>query len=265
MSVRVTILGSGTSTGVPMLSCSCTACTSTDSRDRRLRSSLLISVAGRNVVIDTTPEFRIQMLRADVGSLDAVLLTHSHADHIQGFDDLRAFTMGTDKRIPVYGASHTLAHIREHFRYIWESEQVGGGVPQVDLRAVDAPFEVAGLAVEPIPVRHGCLDVFGYRFADCAYISDVSDIPESSMERLQGLKLLILDAVRYRPHSTHFHLEAAKQVARRLAPAKTVFTHLNHDFVHAELVEQLPAGMDAAYDGMQFELDPVPKGCGQTF
>ncbi|MFW5803270.1 MAG: MBL fold metallo-hydrolase, partial [Verrucomicrobiota bacterium] len=254
MIVRVTILGSGTSTGVPMLGCTCAACRSTDPRDQRLRSSLLISVDGRNLVIDTTPEFRIQMLRANVSGLDAVMLTHSHADHIHGFDDLRAFTMGTDVRIPVYGASHTLAHIREHFRYIWESEQVGGGVPQVDLHAVDGPFEAAGLTIEPIPVWHGRLAVFGFRFADCAYISDVSAIPDSSMDRLRGLRLLIIDAVRYRPHSTHFHLEAAKRVARRLAPAKTVFTHLNHDFVHAELVDQLPADMDAAYDGMQFDL-----------
>lgn len=254
MSVRITMLGSGTSTGVPMLGCSCSACTSKDPRDWRLRSSLLISVDGRNAVIDTTPEFRIQMLRANVNALDAVLLTHSHADHIHGFDDLRAFTMGTDKRIPVYGAPHTLAYIREHFRYIWESEQVGGGVPQVDLRAIDTSFEVAGLTFEPIPVWHGRLAVFGFRFADCAYISDVSCIPDSSMDRLRGLKLLIIDAVRYRPHSTHFHLDAAQRVARRLAPAKTVFTHLNHDFLHAELINQLPADMDAAYDGMQFDL-----------
>ncbi len=252
-SFTFTFLGSGTSTGIPMLACDCETCTSSDPRDQRYRSSALISWAGKNIVIDTTPEFRLQMLRAKARTLDAVLLTHSHADHINGLDDLRQFTFGSSRRIPVYGNPETMDWIRQHYNYIWEPRQVGGGLPKITLNPVHSPFECAGLTVTPIPVLHGIITIYGYRIGNLAYISDVSAIPEDSMEQLRGIDILVLDAVRYRRHATHFHLEAAIQAAQAIGPKQTVFTHLNHDFRHRRLVDELPDGMTAAYDGMQLE------------
>jgi len=233
-----------------MLACQCPTCLSPDPRDQRLRSSVLLRWSNTVVVVDTTPEFRLQMLRANPPSLDAVLLTHNHADHVHGFDDLRAFTFGSDRKIPVYGSSSTLRWVREHFRYIWEAEQIGGGLPKVDLRSVEAPFVIAGVEITPVPVKHGILDIYGYRIGDLAYISDVSHIPESSFALLQGVRTLILDAVRRRPHATHFHLEAALEAAHRLGAERTYLTHLNHDYLHADLEAELPPGVAPAYDGL---------------
>jgi len=250
MDIEITILGSGTSTGVPMLACDCATCTSDDPRDRRYRASLLVRWADHAVVIDTTPEFRLQMLRAGVCQLDAVLLTHTHADHVHGLDDLRPYSYRHGRAIPVYGAPDTLAWVRRHFSYIWEATQAGGGLPKIELLPVTGPFTAAGLPVLPIPVRHGALEVYGYRIGDMAYLSDVSEIPEPAWPLLRGLRLFIVDAVRYRPHATHFHLDAAVAVARRVGAALTVFTHLNHDFLHRRLEAELPAGMVPAYDGL---------------
>jgi len=248
--IELTILGSGTSTGVPMLACQCPTCLSTDPRDQRMRSSILLRWSDTAVVVDTTPEFRLQMLRVNPLSLDAVLLTHNHADHVHGFDDLRAFTFGSDRRIPVYGSPLTLGWVREHFGYIWEAKQIGGGLPKVDLRPVEAPFVIADVEIIPVPVKHGVLDIYGYRIGDLAYISDVSHIPESSFALLRGVRTLILDAVRRRPHATHFHLEAALTAARRVGGEQTYLTHLNHDYLHADLEGELPPGVAPAYDGL---------------
>ena len=248
--IELTILGSGTSTGVPMLACQCPTCLSTDPRDHRMRSSVLLRWNETAVVIDTTPEFRLQLLRAEQRSLDAVLLTHNHADHIHGFDDLRAFTFGRDRGIPVFGHPETLRWMREHFRYIWEAKQIGGGLPKVELRPVEAPFSLGGVHVVPILVKHGILDIYGYRIGDIAYISDVSHIPESSFALLKGVRTLILDAVRRRPHATHFHLDAAVAAARRVQADQTYLTHLNHDFLHGDLAAELPPGIAPAYDGL---------------
>lgn len=254
MHVTVHILGSGTSTGVPMLACRCPTCTSQDPRDTRWRASVLLSWNGRRTVIDTTPEFRLQMLRARADTLDAVLLTHSHADHINGFDDLRQFRFGSPDPVPVYGSPETLDWIRHHFSYIWRAPCQGGGLPKVDLRPLTGPVELHGLHIVPIPVRHGALTVYGYRVGGFAYLSDVSAIPPAAAALLRGLDVLVLDAVRYRPHDTHFHLEQAVAVARELGPARTLFTHLNHDFLHARLAAELPPGMAPAWDGLEFTV-----------
>jgi len=183
--------------------------------------------------------------------LDAVMLTHNHADHIHGLDDVRPFCFLQHTSIPLYGSPDTLGWIRQYYAYIWESKQKGGGLPKVDLCPVENEFDLFGLGIRPLPVLHGNLPIYGYRFGDCAYISDVSDIPETTLAMLAGVKTLILDAVRYQPHSTHFHLDAAVDIARRINAEQTYFTHMNHDFVHEQLCRELPEGMAPAYDGLK--------------
>ncbi len=269
----LTFLGTGTSVGVPMVGCSCPACRSTDPRDNRMRSSVLMQwhepipdasaendslnqpdqpeQIARTAVIDTTPEFRLQLLREKIMRLDAVLVTHNHADHIHGLDDVRPFCFLHKISIPIYGPPNALEWIRKHYAYIWESIQKGGGLPKVDLYPVENDFDLFGLRVTPLPVMHGILPIYGYRFGDCAYISDVSKIPDETFSLLKGLKTLIVDAVRYLPHSTHFHLDAAIDAARRIGAEQTYFTHMNHDFIHERLCQELPESMAPAYDGLK--------------
>ncbi len=251
MNITLEILGSGTSTGIPMLACQCRTCTSADPRDQRFRASALIRWGSESVVIDTTPEFRLQMLRADVRQLSAVLLTHNHADHIHGFDDLRAYAFAGSGPVPIYGSPETIEWVRNHFSYIWDAKQAGGGLPQVELRPVVTEFEFRGLRIVPVPLKHGILDVYGYRVGNLAYLSDLSELPAVSLPLLRGVEILVVDAVRYRPHSTHLHLQAAIDLARQLKVTQTVFTHLNHDFLHAVLEAELPPGMMPAFDGLK--------------
>lgn len=255
MRIELTVLGSGTSVGVPMVGCRCATCTSPDPRDRRMRASVMLRWGEeegkeRILVIDTTPEFRLQMLRVAAPRLDAVLLTHHHADHIHGLDDIRPYCFLQNQAIPIYGPPATLTWVRQHYAYIWEAKQEGGGLPRVELFPVEREFSVGSVTITPIPVFHGIEPVYGYRIGDLAYLSDVSSIPESSLGMLRGIRILFLDAVRYTPHPTHFHLEAAVEMAKRLAPEQTFLTHLNHDFLHARLEQELPPGIAPAYDGL---------------
>ncbi len=254
MSTEVLFLGTGTSTGVPMLGCGCPACTSLDPRDSRTRASLLVRRGGRELVVDTTPEFRIQMLRAGAGAPEGVLLTHSHADHVHGFDDLRQYSLVYGYKMPVYGSPQTLDWIRRHFSYIWDAPQVGGGLPNVELCSVTGTFTAAGMCITPLPVKHGGLDVYGYRIGPVAYISDVSYIPPETEALLQDLDVLILDAVRYKPHHTHLNLQQALDAVAKLRPRFAYLTHMNHDFVHRLLEQELPEGVAAAYDGLRFSV-----------
>jgi len=251
MNIRIVILGSGTSTGVPMITCNCATCQSDDQHDKRLRASVLLQWPGCSAVIDATPDFRQQMLHNQVRRLDALLLTHNHADHVHGLDDLRQYTLGTDKRIPVYGMPETLQWVRRHFSYIWESTQVGGGLPQIDLQPVTAPFKLGNCEIVPIPAWHGTMPVYGYRIGDFAYITDVSAIPDSSLPLLSGIRTLVLDAVRYRPHATHLHVDAAVQLAQRLNVEQTWLTHICHHIRHRELAASLPPGIAPAYDNLE--------------
>ncbi|MEM7482815.1 MAG: MBL fold metallo-hydrolase [Acidobacteriota bacterium] len=251
MSLRATLVGTGTSTGVPVIGCRCEVCTSPDPRNRRLRTSLSLERAdGRRLWIDTTPDFRQQALGQGVDRLDAVLFTHAHADHIYGLDDLRAVNFRQKSSIPCYGARRTLETLRAYFAYIFEPGQEGGGKPQIDLRQIDGPFEVIGLSVIPVPVRHGSWEVLGFRFGDFAYVTDCNFIPEASFDLLAGVEVLVLGALRHRPHSTHFTLEEGLAVARRLAVRRVFFTHLSHEIDHAAVERSMPPEASLGYDGL---------------
>ncbi|MGB2625213.1 MAG: bifunctional riboflavin kinase/FAD synthetase [Candidatus Acidiferrum sp.] len=256
--MRLTVLGSGTSMGVPTLGCHCAVCRSTDPRDNRLRPSVILSHAQQNVIIDTTPDFRTQALRAEVDRLDAVLLTHAHADHILGFDDLRPYNMRQGSAMPVYGTEETFRTIRRVFSYVFENKPTLSSVPSVRLHEVKGPFELMGIPFIPVPLLHGEMDVLGYRFGRAAYLTDFSRLPESSVELLEDLDDLILDALRDLPHPMHQTVEQALALIDRLKPRRAWFTHIAHDLPHAETNKRLASAgyphVQLAYDGLQFEV-----------
>jgi phosphoribosyl 1,2-cyclic phosphate phosphodiesterase len=255
MSLRVTLLGSGTSTGVPVIGCRCRVCTSTDPRNRRLRPGLKLETGGGTLLVDTPTDLRLQALRFGLDRLDGVIFTHSHADHIFGLDDIRIFNFRQRRPIPCYGSGETLAAIRRAFAYAFETGQEGGGKPQLDLIEVREPFSVLGRRVEPVPVWHGEMEVFGYRFGPFAYVTDCNRIPEESYARLQGVEVLILDALRYRPHPTHFSIADAVEAAARIGARRTILTHLAHEVDHAAPEFPLPPGVELGYDGLAFDVD----------
>ncbi len=256
LGLRVSVLGCGTSTGVPVVGCSCAVCLSGKERNIRLRPSILLEAAGQVILIDTATDLRLQCLRAGVQRIDAVLYTHAHADHILGLDDLRPYNFKQGHEIPCYGSARTLNGLKQTFSYVFdERPSEGGGKPRLLPCTIEAgPFEARGLGFEAIPLVHGSLEVFAYRRGAFAYVTDCNSIAESSLERLEGLDILILDALRYRPHPTHFSLEEAISVATRLGARQTYFTHLSHDLDYYDPAFPLPPGMELAYDGLQFEL-----------
>lgn len=249
------MLGSGTSAGVPVIGCRCAVCTSSDPRNRRMRPGVLLELAAGNLLIDTSPDFREQALRFAIPRVDAVLYTHSHADHVFGLDDLRIFNFLQRAPIPCFGSPETMARMRQIFTYVFEDGQEGGGKPKLELHPVTAPFELLGETVVPVPVEHGEMPVYGYRIGPFACVTDVSAIPESSYELLGGLDLLVLSALRYRPHPTHFSFAEAIAAARRIGARRTLFTHIAHDVDHARPELALPSGMEIGHDGLVVELD----------
>lgn len=250
--MRITILGSGTSTGVPAVGCICRVCSSIDERDKRMRACALFETGGNRILVDTGPEFRIQALRAGISTLDAVLYTHNHADHINGIDDLRMISLHTGRAVECYGGGHTMAHLRQAFRYIWEAEDLGGGLPMLNLNAVSGEFEAGGVRITAIPVVHGKNPVFGYRIGKAAYLPDVKEIPEESLSRLGGLEILILDALRLETHPTHLCLSESIEQAKKIGAKRTYFTHIAHSLgLHAEVSRTLPKGMELAYDTLE--------------
>ena len=249
-------LGTGTSHGVPMIGCDCDVCRSTDPRDSRLRSSICLEGdAGERVLIDTTTDLRAQALRADLRRVDAILFTHSHADHVMGLDDVRRFNMLSRSAMPIFGSRATLEDLRRTFAYVFRSDAPrGGGVPDLRLWPIDGPFCLAGFEIQPIPVQHGPWEVLAFRTGRFAYVTDCNHIPPASFEKLAGVEVLVLDALRRRPHPTHFSLDEAIAAARVVRARETWFTHIAHDLGHAETSRGLPAGMALAYDGLVLEL-----------
>lgn len=254
--IRIVVLGSGTSVGVPTIGCHCAVCMSTDPRDARLRPSILVVYEGKNILIDTTPDFRTQALRVGLNHLDAVLFTHAHADHVMGLDDVRPFNFRQSGRIPLYASADTLASIERIFSYIFEKAERKTNIPQIETRVLDgAGVDVHGLKFTPVPVMHGDRAIYGFRFGQAAYLTDHSSIPESSMEMLRGLDVLFLDALRYKPHPTHSTVDQSIRTVEELAPKRAFFTHICHDLGHARAESMLPAPIRLAYDGLELVVE----------
>ena len=251
----VTFLGTGTSTGVPVVGCRCRVCTSADPKNVRLRQSVKIDANGKTFLIDTTPDLRLQLLRDPIPRLDFVLFTHSHADHLMGLDDIRPFNFRQRETIHAFANGPTAKAIRRAFSYIWSDSQIGGGKPQLELHEVDGTFEHEGIEITPIPVAHGDWTIYGYRIGPFAYITDTNGIPDSSIKLLEGVDTLALDGLRPSPpHPTHFTIGEAVGVAKKIGARITYLIHLTHEVDHAEIDRTLPPGVKLAYDGLRLEF-----------
>ncbi len=253
--MRAVVLGSGTSMGVPVLGCSCEVCTSSDPRDKRTRVAAVIDGGdGRRILIDTPPELRLQLLSADVGTVDAVLFTHDHADHVHGIDDLRAISQ-RNRELPLYGPQDTLDRIVRRFDYIFDPAVVapeGTYKPDLSTSPLNAgePAQIAGIDVLPIELSHGVMTVFGYRFGPFAYLTDVKSVPDDALASLSGVRVLVINALFDRPHPTHLSIPEAVALAERVGAEQTYLTHLTHRYRHQDLSERLPEGVEPAYDGL---------------
>jgi phosphoribosyl 1,2-cyclic phosphate phosphodiesterase len=257
--MRLTFLGTGTSFGVPQIGCDCAVCRSTDPRDKRTRSGAVLEADGSAILIDTPPELRLQLIAAGFSRIDAVVYTHEHADHINGIDDLRVFSVRQRKPLPLYGPPETLERLRASFNYIFDEAvhpYEGTSKPRLSLHNTEPneAIRIAGVEVLPLAFTHGHLRVFGYRFGKLAYITDIKEIPEAERRRLRGLEVLVLNALWWRPHPTHLSISEAIETARELGARRTYLTHLTHETGHSELEAQLPAGVFPAYDGLTVEV-----------
>ena len=254
--LRITILGSGTSQGVPVIACQCPVCLSTDPFDKRLRSSIMIESDTTCVVVDTGPDFRQQMLREDVRKVDAVLITHTHKDHIAGLDDVRSFNYLLKRPMKVYASKHDQLDIEREYAYAFADKKYPG-VPEIELIDMSVkPFVVGDIHIQPIQVMHRYLKVFAFRIGRFAYLTDLNHIPEESMKLLKGVDLLVIDALRKEHHVSHFSLSEAIEAARQIGARKTWFTHISHLMgKHAVVQAELPEGMALAYDRMQIETE----------
>ena len=266
MTLRITLLGTGTSHGVPMIGCDCATCLSTDPRDRRNRPSILVQHRGATgtafqrdtteVLVDTSTDLRQQALTYNVRRVDAILYTHSHADHILGLDEVRRFNSVQKSAIPAYGDARTVRDLTQTFSYIFTPpDQKGGGIPKISLSTIAGPFSLGGLSIVPVPVMHGLRPILGYRIGPFAYLTDCNGIPDESWPLLEGVKVLVLDALREKVHPTHFNLAQAIEAATRINAERTYFTHVCHDLPYVATCARLPRGMELAYDGQVLEVE----------
>ena len=254
--MEILFLGTGTSTGVPSLCCACEVCQSEDSRNKRLRSSILVRENGHTILVDTSTDLRQQCLEYKIRNIDTVLYTHHHADHVHGIDELRSFNFFNKIVIPCYGNTQTLNNLKKNFSYIFGvAEQIGGGIPQLIPQTLeDKTYNFGNIEVTPFDIQHGKLMINGYRFQDCAYITDCSHIPEHTMEKLKGLKVLILNALGFKDHATHFNLSQALEATETIQPERTILTHINHQFDFEKITKDLPDRVELAIDGMKLIL-----------
>jgi len=254
--MKVTILGCGTSTGVPVVGCPCDVCASDDPRNQRTRSSIVVEKNGGAVLVDTAPDLRAQALAAGLTRIDAALFTHDHADHIFGMDELRTFNFIMGRPIPVYGNEKVIDRIRTVFNYIWDpGAPRGGGLPMIDTHLIDGPLELCGIKVEPIELWHGKQLILGFLFdGRLAYMTDCSDVPGQTMEKVRGVPLAIVDGLRYRPHITHYSVEGEVELIDRIKPELALITHMGHSLDYRRLKDDLPQGVEPAYDGMVIDL-----------
>ena len=253
--MTITVLGSGTSYGVPSINCNCPVCTSDAAEDKRTRASVWVKSENSSVIIDTSTDFRLQALREKIDRIDAIFITHSHADHIHGMDDIRPYSFKNP--IPVYGNGETIEELRQRFAYIFRKTQKGGGKPKIELNRLgkaDDTVDINGLEFTPIPLKHGELNVTGYRIGNFAYLTDCNRITDEGMRKLEGIEYLIIDALRFRPHPTHFTIDEAMETAKRIGAKQTWFTHLCHDVMHKQLKQKLPSGFAPAFDGLKIVI-----------
>lgn len=254
--MKVTFLGTGTSQGVPIIACHCEVCRSTDPRDKRLRSSILVEHEGKNIVVDTGPDFRAQMLRENVLNLDAILFTHAHRDHLAGLDDIRGFNYSMKRAIDVYCEKRVEAAIRKEFHYAFEEPKYPG-VPEMTIHQIHLdPFQLFGIHITPIQVMHFKLPVLGFRFNDFVYITDAKTIEQHELEKIKGCKVLVLNTLRREEHISHFTLEEAVQMVEYIKPEKAYFTHISHQLgTHQEVENELPQHISLAYDGLTLSFE----------
>lgn len=256
MKGKLTVLGSGTSVGVPTIGCDCAVCRSPDPKDSRTRPSVLIQYNGKSVLIDTTPDFREQAIRERIRSLDAVLYTHPHADHLLGIDDLRPLSyLHRPGKLPLYAKPAAVDFIRNMFGYIFKANYKYGGLPQLELIPLTGSLELFGATFEPITVIHGDSEILGFRFGSAAYLTDHSEIPGDSMDKLRNLDILFLDALRHQPHPTHSTVENSLRIVEQLQPKRAFFTHICHDLAHEATNTSLPPNVRLSYDGMKLEFE----------
>ena len=256
--IRVTFLGTGTSYGIPMPGCNCAVCRSADPRDRRFRTAILVEAADLTLLIDTPPDLRSQCLAHGIQKIDAVLMTHAHADHVFGFDDLRSYTNRMPEPMPVWASAGTAKTLRHIFSYLDRPPIPGTSLARIDLRVPDGPFDFGGIHLTPLPAEHGQADMIGWKIEHggraFAAIPDCKHLPEKTLELCRGTDLVVIDALRIRPHPTHMNFDEAIQILRKIQAKRSLVIHMCHEISHAQAEQLLPVGMAPAYDGLQIEL-----------